>query len=527
MASMYRRETPRFQISYFAVLFWVAFWFILGCLYAFAAQVEDIAPGSHGTELEQRIAAAPDGTTFRFLPGTHRITQTLDIARGHVALVGEEGARIVLAMERGDGIAFRGPRPVLLGRLQADAEAGAREVTVEPGHGFKAGDVIYMQQRNTREWLDSHGWTNISMDAARRRPFRETMHVVESVDGARVRLATPLAYALEAGLATFHSVALLEGVRAENLTITHDFGRADANDFTNPHPVFTRTHALIVSGTRGAVVRDVRLHDTVSTAFTLHASIRAEVEDLTVERAHNKGGGGNGYGVQLSEAFDNRLTGLTILGVRHGLILSAWNAEVGNHIEILRTDRDTNLHGSPDHSNTLVIHEAVLDYGASGRNWMVLAPGARNHALTDFAANDIRFARAVGDARGRAERHDVLHALDDGAFLSGGLGRDRLVGGRGADVIVGGAHDDVKTGGAGADTFVVHPGAGADRITDFGANDRLVLSGLPAPRLIRTIEGMRVESGDVSVLLEGVTRLEAEAIVLDAEGAYSAARLGV
>ena len=489
--------------------------------------VVHVPVGTTAAELAARIAAAPPGTTFRLAPGTHTFRAPLAIRRGHVALQGH-GARIVFDTDRGNGLEVRGERPVLLGRLGADAAQGARWVTLAPGHGLGPGDAIYMQQRNTREWLDSHGWTNIAMGDADRRPFRESMHTVAAVNGARVRLDTPLAYALEGGRATFHSVRLLDGVRLEGLSVTWALGRADPYDFSNPYPAFTRSHAVILSGTRGAVVRDMRVHDTPSTAFTLHASIAADVRGLLVARAHNKAGGGNGYGVQLAEAFHNRLTGVTITGMRHGLILSAWNAEVGNVVEIDRTDRDTNLHGSPDHSNTISVRSAVLDYGPSGRNWMVLAPGARNHALTDFSANDITFARAVGDRRGAKARHDVLRGADGGAFLYGGRGDDRLTGGRGPDTIVGGPDSDVMTGGAGADTFVVHADdTGGDRVTDFGPGDRLVLSGGGAPAMRRARKGMMVEFGTASVLLEGVSRLDPGAIVRDGQGAWSVARLGV
>lgn len=491
-----------------------------------SAPMEHVPLGTSAARLNARIAAAAPNTTFRLAPGTHTFRETIAIRRGHVALMGH-GARLVFATAAGNGLEVRGPRPVLLGRLGADAAAGARWVTLMPGHGLRAGDALYMQQRNTRAWLDAHGWTNIAMRDARRRPFRESMHVVEAVEGARVRLATPLAYAMDAGIATFHSVALLEGVRLEGLTVTWNLGRADPHDFSNPYPAFTRSHAVLVSGTSGAIVRDLHVHDTPSTAFTLHAALGADVAGVRVERAHNKAGGGNGYGVQLSEAFHNRLTDLRIHGVRHGLILSAWNAEVGNHIEIVSTDRDTNLHGSPDHSNTIRVGEAVLDYGETGRNWMVLAPGARNHALTDFSANAITFAHAVGDRRGRKLRHDILHGADGGAFLYGGRGNDRLMGGRGDDVIAGGPHDDTLTGGAGADTFVVHADGGADRITDFASGDRLVLSGIASFTQRRTLAGMVIEADGVSVLLQGVDRLDPEAIVRDAIGAWSPQRLGV
>jgi Ca2+-binding RTX toxin-like protein len=64
--------------------------------------------------------------------------------------------------------------------------------------------------------------------------------------------------------------------------------------------------------------------------------------------------------------------------------------------------------------------------------------------------------------------------------LYGNTGADRLSGGGGADTLAGDLGADVLTGGAGNDTFfVLAPGQGADRITDFrnvaGNNDAVVL----------------------------------------------------
>lgn len=63
--------------------------------------------------------------------------------------------------------------------------------------------------------------------------------------------------------------------------------------------------------------------------------------------------------------------------------------------------------------------------------------------------------------------------------LTGGGGGDTILGGAGNDRIEGGAGNDAVTGGPGADSFVFTVRAGAttgqDRITDLGANDRIVI----------------------------------------------------
>jgi len=64
--------------------------------------------------------------------------------------------------------------------------------------------------------------------------------------------------------------------------------------------------------------------------------------------------------------------------------------------------------------------------------------------------------------------------VDDYGWYAYG-GGDRLDGGEGDDTLDGGRGDDTLTGGAGHDTFVFGPGPGREVITDFGAEDSLVV----------------------------------------------------
>jgi hypothetical protein len=87
----------------------------------------------------------------------------------------------------------------------------------------------------------------------------------------------------------------------------------------------------------------------------------------------------------------------------------------------------------------------------------------------------------------------------------GGAGNDTIVGGIGVDRIRGGTGNDVVTGGGGADTFVFATGDGQDTITDFGADDTLLLQGVaPAGVGFRvTAEGVVLSygAGDEILLL--------------------------
>lgn len=60
--------------------------------------------------------------------------------------------------------------------------------------------------------------------------------------------------------------------------------------------------------------------------------------------------------------------------------------------------------------------------------------------------------------------------------IDGNAGDNRLSGGGGRDTLHGGAGDDTLTGGSGADIFVLAPGDGIDRVTDFvHGKDRISL----------------------------------------------------
>lgn len=88
---------------------------------------------------------------------------------------------------------------------------------------------------------------------------------------------------------------------------------------------------------------------------------------------------------------------------------------------------------------------------------------------------------------GATSAYDKISA--ENFVIAGDDGANVLTGGAGNDVLIGGAGNDTLTGGAGADVFKFMAGEGAfttalkafDTITDFGAGDKLVFFGAPAP----------------------------------------------
>ncbi|MBT2342019.1 MULTISPECIES: polyurethane esterase [Pseudomonas] len=74
--------------------------------------------------------------------------------------------------------------------------------------------------------------------------------------------------------------------------------------------------------------------------------------------------------------------------------------------------------------------------------------------------------------------NDTLVAHATGDWLFGQDGNDVLLGGVGSDTFVGGAGNDLMQSGGGSDTFLFNGAFGQDRISGYGAGDKLVFIGV-------------------------------------------------
>ena len=471
-----------------------------------------VALGTGASALNAMIANAEDGTTFVLADGNHVFDQSILIERDNISLEGENAGNVTVTFSYpagtgGDGIVVQGAGDAYVGTLPVGGLAGDTVIALRDGHGFQAGDAIYLQQPNTQDYLDANGWTNVSMTEAEFRPFRESIHMIESVNGNTITLASPLSYDLSAVEGRYYTMDVVTGVTLSDFTISYDLGTTDTYVFTNPFPEFEGTSALLLNNTSGVTVTNVSFSDVASTALNLSSTIDATVDNVSINGTHNKGGGGNGYGVELHEAFNNTLTNLEIYDVRHSVVLSAWHAEVGNQVHVVSTNRDVNLHGSPDYDNVIQVDSAILDYDLAngGSVWSIVSSGGTNHALTDVTANTITFETGIG-----SDGNDTITGHDQGSVLAGNGGDDTLIGGSGDDVLVGGTRRDTMTGGEGADTFLLVMGDDLDRITDFEfgvGGDTLIFSNNPsvmdADDLTITVDGddLRVRYGSNSTVI--------------------------
>ncbi|MFZ1814088.1 MAG: hypothetical protein WBO55_12390 [Rhizobiaceae bacterium] len=486
-----------------------------------------VEPGTSAAELNALIASAPPGSTILLGEGTHEFDAPIIIGRSDISLSGESesGTIVNFSLAQGSGASFfqvGGGEKTYVDVTNADALSGSSTLITDAGHGLQPGDSIYIYQPNTQAYLDENGWTNVSWEDADDRPFREFITTVVSVEGGVIELADPLPFDFAAGETRIFSIDLIEGVTLSNFTVTNDLGETNDFSFVNNEPDYLGTAAIEISGTQGLELNGITILDAPSSAIVLSSSIHADISDVYIDGSHNLGGGGNGYGIELSEAFNNSLSGLEIFNMRHSVVFSAWNAETGNIVGIVDTNRDVNFHGSPDSGNVVMIENSVMAYdpaqdAGGGSQWAIVSNGGASFANIDIHdTNTVLFV--YGEGSGAA---DTIHGADGGCYLNGHGSNDSLFGGDGDDILVGGLRRDTMTGGSGSDTFVLQMGDDLDRITDFGfgtEGDVLVFSGNAAvdgiEDLVFTQDGndLRIRYGSNStVILENTTLSDVDA----------------
>lgn len=155
----------------------------------------------------------------------------------------------------------------------------------------------------------------------------------------------------------------------------------------------------------------------------------------------------------------------------------------------------------------------------------VLDGGAGRDVLKGGDGRDLLSGGTGADVLDGGAGKDVLTGGGGTDTLSGGAGRDIVRGGTGNDSLSGGMGNDVLAGGAGMDTFVFGAQSGNDRITDFGATDRIAIDAdlwsgsaedFVAEHASVTAKGVLLTiSGDNDVLLVGVTHTAGLADMLE------------
>jgi len=123
--------------------------------------------------------------------------------------------------------------------------------------------------------------------------------------------------------------------------------------------------------------------------------------------------------------------------------------------------------------------------GTDGDDWIfgsnenvVLFGGFGNDTISARNGDDAVFGEAGDDSLDGGAGSDALSGGVGDDQIDGNAGDDWVNGGQGDDTLDGGTGSDIVTGGDGNDVFILQPGNGSDRITDFEiGSDLIALAG--------------------------------------------------
>ncbi len=463
------------------------------------SNVYTVGTGITTANLSSLLNTAKDFSTVRFQEGKYVLTEGINVLRGNLTVEGAGEGKTVLEAQFTKGqsiLQFMGSVKEIY-TLQADAAAGTHAVTVQDASKFKVGGEVHVYQPNDAALYNQAIPENFSNDIylanalktavlnsgtlygniasdpfAVNHPLRDSLTVVERIEGNTIYLKDGLDFDMQGGTAQIQRIDGLANLNVSDLTIQTNLGAANPGLIDNPLPEWNLTNALTFMNTTGTTVSNISILNAGSIGLNAARMYDADVSGVTVIGAQDKGGGGNGYGINIASTQHSEFTDLTVLDTRHAVVFSSWGAEIDNIVHISSTNRDVNYHGGMDSGNTVIVDQSILSYGnTSGPGWGVLSGMGSEHPYTDIAANNSNsFTYAVG-SRGT----DVIEGSDNGAYLRGGVGNDMLIGGGGNDVLIGDTQMDTLTGGRGADYFVMTnemTGWGAtDIVTDFNAGE--------------------------------------------------------
>lgn len=492
-----------------------------------------ISPGAATGDIQSIISAAKSGATVYFAEGQHVITKTLIVDRDDITLRGanEETTELHFALDKpGDGIIVSGGFKGTIGSISQDIHEGDTVIHLKDASKLQAGDVIRLQAANTDEYLADSVFDVVrDMSNTARNPLREAIVEVESVDGNKVTLKHAVAYDMGVDETIVKELDMLQDVVLSDFTVTNNLGGTDDDSFTNQQSAYEGTATIMVSLTQGVQIENISVIDAGSHAMEIRSSLEPVVTNYFADGSHNKGGGGNGYGIHIAEVFYGTFTELDLINVRHAFTFSSWSAEAYNNVQVNFTNRDINFHGSPDHSNTVMIDASSYDSGANTKLSIIwpLVKGAatHKHPYTDLDANTVTFTYAFG-----SKDHDVIHGNDEGVYLNGYWGDDTLYGGKGDDTLIGGEGDDLILGGEGNDVVETwHSWLYEDDYIDLGEGegDTLLIYNDAYTFDATKVEDLYgIEILDVTSSLTGPSLILSDALVSDSDAYTFTVRYG-
>ena len=404
--------------------------------------------GTTAAELQRLIDTAAAGTTLQLEAGHYNFDRTIVVNRDDISVVGAGSGKTFINVPSSLGEeAFQIGSGSKTGayKLSADMAEGSKVMTLSGTHSFVAGDHVYLSRESTAAFYAEIGdttWANTNV------ALRTSIARVVAVDGLKITLSTGVHFDFTTGETTVSEIGMAENVKVGGFTVDYGLATADPSKFLNTLSAYDRNAVIEVDGTAGLVLFDIASHDVPSLGVNVASSTNANIDKITMTGAHNKGDGGNGYGLQIRDVYDSRFTNLSDMDMRHSVVFASWTSAVGNFVHVAQTDRDINFHGGRDHDNVVMVDKSIRDANSDiiAPTLFVNTKGTHYGSVTDADANKVAFGTVVG-----TRLNDAVTGYDNGAWLDGKGGNDSLTGGAGNDMLIGGSGRDTLNGMAGED----------------------------------------------------------------------------
>ncbi len=277
------------------------------------------------------------GAAAVYLPaGLYRCDGSLNVTRGNLSLrgAGKDLTKLYFTQSAGFGyrahISFQG----LLSRgedmpLAANAPNRATVVQITDASSVSVGDTVALGWVITDAFIAEHGMKGVwSQFNGQWKPFfrREVVAVDLSVTPHEVHLDIPTRYLaqLRDGASLRKETGYLAECRVEDLSLSNAVGYDQAWSEN-------QIHLLAMKGVRDAVIRNVssfasphpdnaREHHLQSGGILITDSTRVTAKDCTLEKAQNRGGGGNGYLFEVRSSGEVLFSDCTGRSGRHNFI---------------------------------------------------------------------------------------------------------------------------------------------------------------------------------------------------------------
>ncbi|MEK7801263.1 MAG: hypothetical protein AAB276_02305, partial [Pseudomonadota bacterium] len=363
-----------------------------------------ISSGASQKDIQTVLDTSTSGANIIFSSGTYEFDSRLLVIRSNISITGSTDITSptifkFAASLTEDAFTIKGKMDTNWAHtLEQDVTVGTKSIQLSNTTGLKVGCFLHIYQDNDAEFLSSGIYDPVKNSPyMATKPLRESMVEIESIVGNTVNFKHEITYDMAGGAGKIELINPLKNVSLSNITLTYaNLGPLNDIDFSNPLVQFDNHTTLGIQYTNGLVLNNVTLKNTPSIAVDFRDSLDGNVSYLTVDGAYNKGGDGNGYGLHISGTSYSNFEHLTITDVRHAVIFSSWSAEAWNTVQVDFTNRDINYHGSPDHSNTVIVNESLYE-GSDLNTWALVSPGAVDkHPYTDISQNTNLFGHAVG-----------------------------------------------------------------------------------------------------------------------------------